>query len=151
MYGRVDGNTSTSAAFSLDGGAAQVFNSPVASEVQHNVQLYSSGSLASNEHSLVMTANSEDPVIVDYFIVRANPPGDPQTSGGNSGTSKKSSSSIAPIAGGAAGGALLLIALAAGFYWFYWRKRKGVSKPTSKPALSPCEPRILSLLETVLI
>ncbi|KAF8918325.1 hypothetical protein CPB85DRAFT_1281481 [Mucidula mucida] len=118
VYGRVDSNVPTQAAFSLDGGDAEIFNAPSSNVVQHNT-----------EHTLVMTARSDAPVSIDYFIVRSNPAtkNDPGIADGHSGPP----TSI--IIGAAVGGAVLLAALALAF-WFFRRKWKApTSKTTSKP------------------
>ncbi|KAF9048030.1 hypothetical protein BDZ89DRAFT_1126991 [Hymenopellis radicata] len=127
VYGRVDSNVSTQAAFSLDGGGAEIFNAPSSGVVQHNVQFFSSNTLDQTEHTLVMTAQS-DALSIDYFIVRSNPAvkTDPAVADGHSGPS----TSI--IIGAAAGGVVLLVVLAVAF-WFFRRKRKApTSKATSK-------------------
>ncbi len=129
VYGRVDSNVPTQAAFSLDGGDAEIFNAPSSNVVQHNVEFFSSNTLDQTEHTLVMTARSDAPVSIDYFIVRSNPAtkNDPGIADGHSGPP----TSI--IIGAAVGGAVLLAALALAF-WFFRRKWKApTSKTTSKP------------------
>ncbi|KAJ7342960.1 hypothetical protein DFH08DRAFT_962982 [Mycena albidolilacea] len=140
FYGGMTSAT-TNASITIDGGPAHFWVPPTSASQTNNLA-YSSGDLIPGTHTLVVTAENDQPVWADYFLVTPNPPGsvNPSSSASGSGTSSTSSPSASitsppshkstPIGAivGPIVGVLALIALAVAVF-FCRRRRRDRNSP----------------------
>ncbi|KAK6966835.1 hypothetical protein R3P38DRAFT_3245361 [Favolaschia claudopus] len=95
FYGGVT-SASASASMSIDGGPPTVWVPPTTASQTNNL-IFNSGDLTPGTHKLVVTANNDQPVWADYFLVTPNPPGSVQSSSSaHSSSASSSPSSIGP-------------------------------------------------------
>lgn len=138
-------HNASSASYTVDGGAPVNFTLPGLSSPQsatsYNVMFFTTPTLASGEHNLVVTHggnSSQTPLVVGGFYVTNNnllaknsstSSTSPSHSASPSSSPSKSSSAGA-IAGGVVGG-LLLLALLAGLAFWHRTRRRRVTEDTS--------------------
>ncbi|KAJ7724691.1 hypothetical protein B0H14DRAFT_559367 [Mycena olivaceomarginata] len=94
FYGGVTSAT-TNASITIDGGPAHFWVPPPGASQTNNL-IYSSGALIPGTHTLVVTAENDQPVWADYFLVTPNPPGSVNPSSSASGSGSGSTSSPSP-------------------------------------------------------
>ncbi|KAK7049176.1 hypothetical protein R3P38DRAFT_3620876 [Favolaschia claudopus] len=95
FYGGVT-STTVSASMSIDGGPPTVWVPPTTASQTNNL-IFNSGDLTPGTHKLVVTADNDQPVWADYFLITPNPPGSVQSSSSARSSSASSSpSSIGP-------------------------------------------------------
>ncbi|KAJ6449852.1 hypothetical protein C8R45DRAFT_849438 [Mycena sanguinolenta] len=116
IYGGVTSATET-ASIVLDGGPP-TFWVPPSAATQTNNLMYTSDAISPGNHTLVVTATSDQPVWADYWLITPNPVGFVDSSSGSISTqiSHKRATLV-----GAVLGVLALIALMA-VVFFGWRR-----------------------------
>ncbi|KAJ7038032.1 hypothetical protein C8F04DRAFT_389207 [Mycena alexandri] len=148
LYGDWVPGATSNASFAIDGGPPLFIPStPPAARTTNNL-LFNSGDLANGNHTLVVSAANDQPVLVDYFLVTPNGPGptSPSTTSGSSAASSSSGLSVGsnsvqtkkstPIGAivGPVVGVLVLIALLVAALLVYRRRRAHARQgPQSKP------------------
>jgi hypothetical protein len=136
FYGGVTSETAN-ASITIDGGPPKFWLPPVGATT--NNLIFDSGDLSPGNHTLVVTAENDQPVWADYFLVTPNPPGSVNTSSPSSPGStpapiqKHKSTPIGVIVGPIIG-VLALAALAAAAFFFFWRRRRREHESLDRPA-----------------
>ncbi|KAJ7320796.1 hypothetical protein DFH08DRAFT_754014 [Mycena albidolilacea] len=136
FYGGVTSETAN-ASITIDDGPPKFWLPPVGATI--NNLIFDSGDLSPGNHTLVVTAENDQPVWADYFLVTPNSPGSVNTSSPSSPGStpasiqKHKSTPIGVIVGPIIG-VLALAALAAAAFFFFWRRRRREHELPDRPA-----------------
>ncbi|KAJ6479005.1 hypothetical protein C8R45DRAFT_1006441 [Mycena sanguinolenta] len=117
MWGAINNGSAgnvMNASLVIDGGSPVFFVPPIqTAAVTTNNLIFNSGELSDGTHTLVVTAENDHSVWLDYFLV------EPATT-----TSSHSSLNIAVIVGAAVGGVVLFLAILAGAFFFMRRRKR---------------------------
>lgn len=127
-FGTIPNTTSsgTLAAFDVDGRVTNIGfpDLPLTQwdfNVSSNYRYFGSDNLTSGSHTLIITAQAENALYLDYLLVK--PPTEIMSTG-STGSSTSNRSSVGPIVGGIVGGILILSLLAALFLLFLCKRRR---------------------------
>ena len=148
-YGRGATNDSTvQTAVALDGADPEVYET---SPTSANIELFNTGNIAQQEHSLVMSSIANSHISIDYFVVRSEPPKG-QAAAVEADTEEKKGGVSGGIIAAAVVGGILLIIIIGVRYWFWRRKKrtpasreftKSVPTLTPKPCTSSNQYRLI--------
>ncbi|KAF7333782.1 hypothetical protein MVEN_02335000 [Mycena venus] len=124
LYGPIT-DMSMNASMAIDGGPS-VFFTPSVTGL--NIAIYNSGDLTDGQHTLIVTAQNEHPVWVDYFLVTPSTSTlTPSSSSSSSSPMPKPSTPVGQIVGPILGAVLLVALLVATvLYRRSKRRRRGV-------------------------
>jgi hypothetical protein len=149
FYGSINNGTVgqvMNASMTIDGGPPVFFVPPIqTAAVTANNLIFNSGDLSDGTHNLVVTAENNNTVWADYFLVTPNPPSASAPSGSTStSTSIPHSSRKSTLIAASSVGAVLLLTVFVGLLFFLRRRRR--RREEFEPSLR--KPSILSLAHT---
>ncbi|KAJ7174145.1 hypothetical protein C8R43DRAFT_977216 [Mycena crocata] len=148
FYGGVTSQT-MNASMSIDGGPP-VFYVPPPNAPSTNNLIFNSGDLADGNHTLVVTAQNDQPVWADYFLVTPgasstspSSSGSPSSSASTTGTpTEKSTSHTAAIAASVVGALVLISLVALAFILLRRRRRRRDRDSTDLPMAQTMPPNV---------
>ncbi|KAJ7441116.1 hypothetical protein FB451DRAFT_1299070 [Mycena latifolia] len=119
----------------LDGGSPMPFTAPSNPPAPQNNLIFTSGTLAPGNHSLVVTSESTATIWTDYFLVTPDTgTSAPSSVSSPSGTLSNNAVPVGAIVGGILSGAVI-IALVALAIFLYKRRRRGQTQETEAPRM----------------
>jgi hypothetical protein len=120
----------------IDGGPPLFFVPPIQSAaVMTNNLMFNSGDLSDGNHTLVVTAENEHTLWIDYILLTPSTPSAPASSGASP-TSLTPSASMhtAAIVGTAVGAVVLLAIVVAALFFLRRRKRRRALQASNREA-----------------
>lgn len=127
VHGRVNNSTGTvQGSFSLDGATPTSFTAPPQTSVSFNKELFTEPSISLGQHTLMVTSQGDNPLLLDYILIRAGsvPPSSPPPASQHSGLP------IGAIVGIAVGAAVFLAVIV---FFILFRRRSLLSRRKQDP------------------